>query len=487
MKYKIGVDIGTTSTKVVLYDENLEVRGSSNVGYRTICEQPGYAEQDPDEILLAFNKAINQVIDLVEPENIEVISFSSAMHSLILLDRNYEPLTKSIIWSDNRSVEEVDEFKLKEDWLNFYQRTGTPIHPMSPFFKILWFKKNTDLIEKTAKIIGIKEYIIYKMTGQFMIDYSIASATGLFNIHSLSWDEEALDYLALDERKLSTLTDVTTRIKTIQNKVTKSLKLSMDTEILIGASDGCLANLGASATDEGETTFTIGTSAAVRMTVNKPLLDEKGRTFCYYLSKDKWVIGGAVNNGGNLLHWLENILYMEEHEIFKKISESVLDYPIGSEGLIFLPYLNGERSPHWDGSLRASFLGLSAYHKKEHLIRAVLEGMLCNLREVWGILENLSGKSSKIVINGGFFKNPILSQMLADLIGKDSVILEDEQSSCLGAVRLDDESINHYNTKVHLTLFHKESHEEYTTLYNRYLWFSHKLKDINDEFKKQIF
>ncbi|HSL86054.1 MAG TPA: FGGY family carbohydrate kinase, partial [Bacteroidales bacterium] len=176
MSYRIGIDIGTTSTKAVLYGQNLERLAAANVGYRIYQDRPGYQEQDPYEILGAFKLAVHKVLEQVgeKRKDVGLISFSGAMHSLILVDDMGRALTRSIIWSDNRSVPEVEEFRKKEDWLSHYKNTGTPIHSMSPFFKLRWLKNHTDLLDRTYKAIGIKEFIIHELTGVYMMDYSTA-------------------------------------------------------------------------------------------------------------------------------------------------------------------------------------------------------------------------------------------------------------------------------------------------------------------------
>ncbi len=483
MDYKIGVDVGTTSTKVVLFDEDNVAIASANVGYKTYHDQLNYAEQDPNEILTAFKKALREVIPKANSGRVKLLAFSSAMHSLILIDKEGNPLTRCIIWSDNRAVRVVEEYKKNEEWMALYERTGTPVHPMSPFFKLLWFKHNSNLLDKAYKIIGIKEYIIYELTGEYILDYSVASATGMFNIHNMTWDHEALDYLSIGVEKLSNLVEVTTKVDITNSIFLEEINLTEGAKILVGASDGCLANLGSYAMEKGETTVTLGTSGAVRMTVEIPRLDSEGRTFCYYLSPGKWVIGGAVNNGGNILQWLEKILYVEEGSIYQSLSESINTIPIGSDGLLFLPFLHGERAPVWDGSLRASFLEITAYHGKNHFIRAALEGIIFNLREVWEILQNLEGKSTKIVASGGFLKNQDGAEMLADIFGVNYRVLQSIESNCLGAVLLDEKDGEYPLPNLETISYRMKNHEEYNEVYRRYYWFSKKLKILHEEAK----
>lgn len=485
MRYKIGVDIGTTSTKVVLYDENLEAIAISNIKYATYHEEPGYAEQDPEEILLAFKKAMKEVLVKIghDSQNVSLISFSSAMHSLILMDRFHKPITRSVIWSDNRCVKEVETFKAENNWKKLYENTGTPIHSMSPFFKLKWFEKHTDLLERTYKAIGIKEFIFHHLTGEYVVDYSVASATGLFNIHDLTWDMEALSYLNIEDDMLSEPVDVTCCLSPTNIEFLTDLNLPADVKLMVGASDGCLANLGSQAMVKGETTLTIGTSGAVRMTVNKPILDKEGRTFCYYLSKDKWVIGGAINNGGNILSWLDGILYENEGMLYERLPMSINHIPIGSDELLFVPYLYGERAPHWDGSLRASYIGVTAYHEKAHFVRAALEGILFNLREVWTLLEELGGKSTMIKASGGFLQSQEWSGMLADIFGMNYEVSTSLESSCLGAVLLSEKNFLPENSsRIRKNIcYSEERHDEYEKYYEHYLWFSKKLIKLHEE------
>lgn len=485
MSYRIGVDIGTTSTKAVLYGENLEKLASANVGYRTFHDQPGYSEQEPMEILQAFTEALKEVLKSIGVRRGEVslISFSSAMHALILVDREGHPITRSVIWSDNRSVKEVEEFKLKEDWLKHYRNTGTPIHSMSPFFKLKWFGNHTDLLEKTHKAIGIKEFIIFHLTGQYVVDFSVASATGLFNIHDLRWDEEALAYLGISEEMLSQPKDGTTRIKLRHEGFLKETGLPRSLDLMIGASDGCLANLGSGAMGEGETTLTIGTSGAVRMTVNEPKLDEEGRTFCYYLKKDSWVIGGAVNNGGNILSWFDGIFYESKGQVYDDLALNISKIPMGSDGLLFIPYLYGERAPHWDGRLSASYFGMSAYHEKAHFVRATIEGILFNLKEVLMRLESIGGKTRTLTASGGFLKSEAWSGLLAEIFGLTIHAKDSEDSSCLGAVLLDEPlvSLTDVRDEADPVTFDPQNSEEYQAYFKKYLWYSEKIAELQKE------
>lgn len=444
-RYTIGVDIGTTSTKAVLYRKDLQVTDSTYVGYDIIQTEAGMAEQDPKAIFQAVLSVIRTLMEKDKgiKQQVDFISFSSAMHSVIVVDEQNELLTNCITWADNRSTELVAQLKETSDWKALYKKTGTPIHSMTPFSKIMWLKEYYPAVfSKAKKIIGIKEYILYQLTGEYKVDYSIASATGLFNIHELSWDKDILDLLGIEKTVLSEPVDVTYRWDAIQENYAKEMNIAAKTDLVIGASDGCLSNLGVGAMNPGETAITIGTSGAIRMVTSQIVLDTEGRTFCYYLSKDRWVIGGAVNNGGNVMAWLTSILYPEGSQLVDNSVETRLEQlnrfaetvQPGAEGLYFLPYLNGERAPLWESQATGSYIGLAAHHTTGHMVRAAMEGVLFNLYEVWQIIQEVGGLSKTIKVTGGFLNSPLWKQMLADIFGRPMQQPTSFESSCLGAV-----------------------------------------------------
>lgn len=487
MKYAIGVDIGTTSTKAILYNDRNEVCAVVNEAYPTYRPAPDLAEQDPEEIYQAFQRAIIQLTEQSGSDShdqIAFLTFSSAMHSVIPIDDQDQPITHSYIWSDNRAQSQIDRLKETKDWLKYYRKTGTPVHPMSPFAKLLWIKEETDLLVRAKKFIGIKEYIFFRLSGKYVVDYSIASATGLFNIHEMDWDQEILWEIGLSKEKLSQLVDVTAAFSFQSEQLAEEWGLSTETQLFIGASDGCLANLGTGALKKGATTLTIGTSGALRMTMNQPVLDEKGRTFCYYLSKDKWVIGGAVNNGGNVVQWLDGILYEEEGKIYRERPAALAATEPGAEGLFFFPYLNGERAPFWDGNIRGTYHGLSAFHTKNHLIRATLEGILFHLKEVFELVREIGGPVTRLHASGGFLRSEEWASLAADILGISLTVTESYESSCFGALLLARKAkgkLEETEEKHTLIQVNEKNRKKYIPVFEEYSWYSAKLSMLQKE------
>ncbi|NJL86110.1 MAG: gluconokinase [Leptolyngbyaceae cyanobacterium SM1_1_3] len=444
--YIIGVDIGTTSTKAVLFSAKGDVIEQHAIEYPLLSPTADVQEQDPDEIFEAVINSVKTVVDQTQIDlgDLAGASFSAAMHSLIAVDTKGQPLTPSITWADRRSAPWVDKIRQHYDAHALYSRTGTPIHPMSPLVKLVWLRhEQPDLFNQAARFISIKEYVLYRWLGEYVVDYSIANATGLFNMRSLDWDSEALAIAGVSADRLSRLVP-TTHVQPLLLEVAATMGLPSNLPVVVGASDGVLANLGVGAIAPGVVAVTVGTSGAVRAVLDQPQVDPQERLFCYALTEQHWVIGGAVNNGGMILRWVRDnladaevdtarLLQQDPYDILTAIADTV---PPGSKGLIFHPYLAGERSPLWDANARGSFFGLTLHHTKAHLIRSVLEGIVYNLYLVLEALQDIIGPAKSIQATGGFARSTLWRQMLADVFDRAVIVPETYESSCFGAAVL---------------------------------------------------
>jgi gluconokinase len=446
-RYVIAVDIGTTSTKALVVDEHGAIKGHHSIGYNLSSPLPDRAEQNPNDIYEAVIESVHLALvsSAVSSDAVVCVSFSSAMHSLIAVDEGFNPLTEMITWADNRSIEQANQLKSGSQGMGIYLRTGTPLHPMSPLTKLMWLKANEpELFTKAAWFVGIKEYIFAKLFGRVVVDYSLASATGLFNLTALQWDEEALRIAGVTADRLPEPVPPTYRLGGLNLREAERMGLQANTPFIVGASDGTLANLGAGAFEPGVFAVTIGTSGAVRAVVKRPITDPRGRLFCYALTEDAWVVGGAVNNGGIMLRWVRDVLATQEAaearekgiEPYSYLIDLAAQIPPGSGGLIMLPMLTGERAPHWNANARGVFVGLSLAHQKSHMIRAVLEGVLFGLQSVNQVLAELVGPGQEIRASGGFARSVIWRQMMADIMGMPLVVPEAIESSGLGAAYL---------------------------------------------------
>lgn len=434
MKYIIGMDVGTTATKGTLYDENGQSIAEMQQGYPLIQDKVDQAEEDLNLIFDAVQDVIFTLAKKVSGE-IAAISWSSQMHSLIGLDENKQLLTNSITWADNRAEYVVEEAKSSGLAQQIYERAGMPIHPMAPIYKLIWLKqKHEELYRKVKYWLGIKEYLIFRLTGKMAIDIPMAAGTGLLNLQTLTWDPELLRAVEIDSEQLPELMQPVAIVGTILPEYSQKLNLH-DTQIVLGASDGYLSTIGIGVLDQHSYALNVGTSGAVRTITRQPVLDKKARFFCYAVDEKQYLLGGPVNNGGISFAWAKNVILSSEDtaEDFLNLAQTV---PAGSAGLLFLPYLGGERAPIWDANARGSFVGLTRNHTKPQMARSVLEGIIFNLLGASHALTENIGKPKAIRITGGFVKSDFVRQMLADVFNVPIVTLNNDQSGTFAAMFL---------------------------------------------------
>lgn len=447
MQHYMGVDIGTTGTKAVIFNKQGQVIASGYYEYPIYSDIATMAEQDPSEIFSAVIAAMRTSVHKagIAPESIQFVSFSSAMHAVVAVNEIDEPITRCITWADQRAHKYAVELRATAQGTDIYKRTGTPIHAMSPLCKLLWLKQeHPDIHQSAHKFIGIKEYVFFKLFGRYVVDYSIASATGMFNHQTLDWDSECLALTGITADKLPHPVPSTTVLRGLNPHYAKDMGIHPDTPFVIGAADGCLSNLGVNAIAPGVAAITIGTSAAIRTVTDRPVSDEQGRVFCYILDDAHYVVGGPLNNGGIILRWIRDEICTSVVQTAKRLgtdpynvmSDIAQVVTPGSEGLLMLPFLAGERAPLWDANARGTFFGLGLNHRKEHMIRAAFEGVLFNIKSVMNVIEEVSGIPTKVQATGGFARSQLWRQMMSDILDKRISIPEAIESSCLGAVIL---------------------------------------------------
>jgi len=469
--FYIGIDIGTTATKAICFDINGNVIKQVSNAYPMYHPKPDWSVQNPREILQTVIDCIGEITKGIQPQ---FISFSSAMQSIIAIDETGKPLTDAILWADNRANAIAEKLKNSDKGKLFYQKTGIPIHPFSPLTKIAWFKEFDSVIfSKTYKFISIKEYVWHHLTNEYCTDTSMASGNGLLNIHTLQWDTEILEFLDLKPEQLSTVCEVTHQSKGVSD----------DFLYVIGGGDGALANLGTGAMNKGCIALTIGTSGAVRLPIDKPYLDEQMRTQCYHLMNDQYLTLGAVNNGAIILQWVRETL-LKTDQSFEALFEEAEKIQAGSEGLLFVPYLLGERAPIWDAAAQGSLLGMQITHTQAHLVRATLEGILYGLFQITEILlpDPEKRKQTKVMASGGFGKSELWLQMVADIFQMEVETSQTIEGSAWGAVLIGMKSIGKDITnenKTGKTFYPNTAHKSvYETAFNKFKKVYPVLKDL---------
>jgi len=437
MHYIIGIDIGTTNTKAVAFTDEGAVLDSARTSYPIFSEIEGQHELDPDKLLEAVVMTLGEVRKKTASlPGLAGISFSCAMHSLIAVDAAGRPLTRAITWADQRPAPYAKALKDSAAGRRIYRQTGTPVHAMSPLCKLIWLKEaEPALFAKAARFISIKEYIWWSLFGEYKVDHSIASATGLLDIRSFDWYSESLEAAGIRAGQLSDLEPCTYSATALLPGF-GSLGLPEGLPFVIGGSDGCMANLGSSAVKPGETALTIGTSGAIRMTAPAPEYDVRERIFSYILTDRHYVCGGPTNNGGNVIQWYtKGVLGRKDGDIgsLEKEADTV---PPGCEGLVFLPYLRGERAPVWDANAKGVFFGLRSIHEQRHFTRAILEGISYSLYEIGASLEETLGPIQQIYASGGFTGSKTWLQLIADVFMKKVHVTGTADASAIGAAMM---------------------------------------------------
>ena len=422
----ITIEIGTGAIRVTAFDMEGNLLGSSKGAYPTFHAKPNYSEQDPEQIFITMLYVLKNFLnENIHPRkhNVVRICFNSAMHSVLPIDKHGVPLGNAMVWSDNRAKKEADDLQNSALGKSLYKTTGTPIHAMSPLNKITWLKNHEkERFAASKKFLSIKTYIIQQLTGEYVVDYSVASATGMLNIYSLQWEDNALQHAGIGRDKLADVVPVFYSPKKLKKEYQTLLGLHDKVKLLVGSSDGCMATLGAGVWNDGNATVTLEESGAIRVVGKEVLQDEKQRLFNYVLTEGNYVSGGPTNNAGSAFEW-----YAKQFGDFRKAFdlEDCIDNLIndaekvspGSDGLIFLPYLQGERAPIWNANARGVYFGLNINHEQKHLLRATIEGILFAFYSIGKTLEEHRCFKS-LSANGTFASYPLWTQMMADIFNK---------------------------------------------------------------------
>ncbi|MEP7108076.1 MAG: gluconokinase [Ferruginibacter sp.] len=440
----ITIDIGLSTLRIFAFEMTGKIIGSMKGFYPTFHTEPDYSEQDPEHIFVTvLNVLRNLLSEKIHPNKyrVAVICFSGAMHSVLPVDKNGTPLGNAIVWADNRAKKEAAELKKSRLGERIYHATGTPIHPMSLLAKIAWLRNNDqERFGQTYKFVSIKDYILQQLTGEYVIDHSLASSTGLLNIHTLEWNKESLEFAGITADKLPKPVSVYYDELTLHKQYCTNLGLPFKTKIIIGATDGCLATLGSGVWGKGKATITIDASGAVRVADKKVLKDKNQRFFNYLLAEGYYVSGGPTNNGGVIFEWFTRQFgtFPDSTDFEDNVSDffkEAAQVAPGSDGLIFLPYLLGERAPIWNANARGLYFGINIKHEQKHFVRATIEGILYEIYSIGKILAEHRSIDS-LYVNGPFASLPLWAQIIADMFNKPVYVNDNHHSVGTGALLL---------------------------------------------------
>lgn len=372
----IGLDVGTTAAKAVAFGLGSSWRYSAVREYPLLQPEPGHQVQDPDVVVAAVMSGLAECVSAVGEATVAAVSVGTAMHGLIGLDETKKPITPLLTWADSRAHDEARGLHVSGQSAELHRVSGTPVHPMAPLAKLMWFARHDPATHAGARWwVGLKDHVLERLTGTLVTELSSASATGLLDLTSRDWHPGALRLAGVRREQLPDVLP-TTSILGMSAGAAGRVGLPPGTPVVVGAADGPLGNLGVGAVAPGVAGLSLGTSGAVRIVVDRPLVDTDGGLFCYALTSDHWVVGGAIGNGAHVVRWAADALAPDLGRTagHDSADEALLALaagaPAGSDGLIMLPYLVAERAPFRDPELAGTYLGLHRRHTRAHPVRA---------------------------------------------------------------------------------------------------------------------
>ncbi len=439
MAYWLGIDVGTGGTRALLVDQAGQVRHASTAPHEDVrMERVLWAEQRPENWWDAARQAVRSVLAeaQISGKDIRGIGLSGQMHGLVILDASNKVIRPALIWSDQRSQPQVDRINQTVGKDAVVRYTANPVLTGFTLPKLLWVRDNEPRnFERVRKLLLPKDYVRFQLTGDFASDVSDASGTALFDVVNRRWSFEMMDALALDRGILARVYESSQVSGRVTEEAARDTGLAPGTPVVAGAGDQASSAVGNGIVTPGVVSCTLGTSGVVFAHSDKPQYDAAGRvhTFCHAV-KGAWHVMGVTQGAGLSLQWFRNQLAPGVD--YDALIAEAGTAPAGSEGLYWLPYLMGERTPHLDASARGGWIGLTAKHKRADLIRSLLEGVSYSQKDCLDIIGQMGVPVDSVRASGGGARSPFWRQMLADVFAKRVVTLETQEGSAYGAALL---------------------------------------------------
>ena len=437
MQYTLGLDIGTSAVKALLMNENGEIIAENSEEYPLYTPRSGWAEQNPEDWWKSSKKVIKDLIkeNDIDNEKISALSFSGQMHSSVFLDENMEVIRPAILWSDTRTSAECEEI---------YDRVGgikelanLVSNPALEGFtapKILWLRNNEpDNFKKLAKVLLPKDYIRYKLSGELGMDLSDAAGTLLCDVEAEDWSEEIMEKLELDYSIMPPVLKSVEVVGPVTEKAAVETGLSQKTKIVAGGADNACGAVGSGIIKSGRVMASLGSSGVVVAQTKEAEADPEGRIHLFnHAVPNNYYMMGVTLSAGMSFNWLKEEMFNDELD-YESLNKEAAAVDAGSEGLLFLPYLYGERTPHADADARGVFFGISGQHKRGHFIRSVMEGVSFALRDSLELIKERGVEIDEIRLIGGGAKSELWQQIIADIFGEKISLLNIEQGPAFGA------------------------------------------------------
>ena len=499
----LGIDLGTSGTKALLLDETGEVIATARAEYHLNRPREGWTEQDPEDWWDGIRSSVRKVLELsgAEPDRVKALALSGQMHGSVFLNSQGEVIRPPILWNDTRTTAQCEEMRRQIGEKRLRELVGNPVLEGFTAPKLLWLRDNEpENYRELDTLLLPKDFIVYRLTGEKTTEVSDAAGSVLFNVRERKWEDEILSELDLPGEILPPVRNSTEVVGVLRPEVSDLLGLNVDTLVIAGGADNACSAVGNGINQEGRLLASIGSSGVVLAHTDSMRVDSAGRLHSFnHARPDSWYLMGVMLSAGLSFRWFrKNLGKLEEtvsdltnSDTYDVLTEEAATVPPGADKLIFLPYLNGERTPHADPDARGVFFGLTDSHTKGHLIRAVLEGISFGLRDSLELIKEKNIEPQEVRITGGGAKSDLWTDILSDVFGckiKKTALNEGPAfgAALLAGVGADvfgsvDEAIRKTVVAKTVAKPDKENGRVYDQLYRIY---GSLYGDLRDEYKK---
>lgn len=433
----ITIDVGTMSLQASVYNEVGEELFTSTYPYSAIYLPEGHVEQEPSDWEKALKHTLEEVGRFVRENDVDIQAFSvtSQRASVIPVDDDGKPLHNAVTWQDKRSAGIVEGLLEEMSMEEIYQKTGLRANPYFSLPKMMWFKKENPLIyNRTHKLLGVQDYVIYLLTGEYKTDASQAARTMLMDITIFEWDEEMLEVSGIEEDMLCELLPPGSKAGNVIDNFAELAGVSNDTPVIMAGGDQQNAALSLNVISQGRAEANTGTGSFIIAHTDEPVFDENQRVLCSASAiPGKWIIEASMFNSGSIYRWFRDEFYDGEVD-YNQMNEEAAESPVGASGVLLIPHFEGSAAPYWNSFAKGLFFNLSLGTKRSDMLRAILEGIALEITSNLALIENIAGNLDMISVAGGLTRSDLFNQIQADIANKEIVRYKNSEASSLGAL-----------------------------------------------------